>query len=638
MSGHPHQYPPAGGYALPPGTSYSASGAPLLSSQPLAVAAGQPGQAQGYDPYGGYAQMGGPYGAPPPPQQQPQRQQQYAGYSAPHPPPQHAGQHPVQQQQPPHAMHDPAALARVQTPSQYAMHSHPQVQGSPSIAGRQPPLPRQTPPIPPQQQQGAQLVGMQQPGGGGGAPVQPPAPSLATGSGQAGQGQGQASPQMPKARSAMACTLCRRQKMKCEGPEKAPCRRCRAAQVECVFEAPPAAPPRPRAGVVTEAWVESRFNTVEQRISTLEETSSSSLSLVRQQQQQSISPALISDHERRIAQLEAQLYALQLATARQASQVQIPPVYSSPSGGHGPQALEQSGSAGAGYAAAAAFAAPYPPSSATSVGAAGHFVSDVPSGSGSGAGIKHDPEGVDGPAGFDAHREKRWKGDPLLATPASGASASFEPDFIARGVVSEEEAQMCFESYHLTFAHAPTSAAPPQTHLPFDETRRRSPLFLATVISIGARSLSRFDTFHATYREAMRLAHLTFLPYADGGEDLSQLEPDSPPGPAGLGNGGASYIPFVPFGAPGSDAADAPKPRLRTLSLKALMLLGLYHAMPELLVHVWMLGYRFVLPTALLEFDELSEEEKASKVGRTLLNRGRVFLVGYLWLALCVYL
>lgn len=44
--------------------------------------------------------------------------------------------------------------------------------------------------------------------------------------------------------------------MKCEGPEKAPCRRCRAAQVDCVFEAPPAAPPRPRGGGVTEAWVE----------------------------------------------------------------------------------------------------------------------------------------------------------------------------------------------------------------------------------------------------------------------------------------------------------------------------------------------------------------------------------------------
>ena len=106
------------------------------------------------------------------------------------------------------------------------------------------------------------------------APLPPPS---------AGSGT-QASPHMPKARSAMACQLCRRQsasspslsqlarlvvaaqhphlashvraEMKCEGPEKAPCRRCRAAQVECVFEAPPAAPPRPRGTGVTEAWVE----------------------------------------------------------------------------------------------------------------------------------------------------------------------------------------------------------------------------------------------------------------------------------------------------------------------------------------------------------------------------------------------
>lgn len=127
----------------------------------------------------------------------------------------------------------------------------------------------------------------------------------------------------------------------------------------------------------------------------------------------------------------------------------------------------------------------------------------------------------------------------------------------------------------------------------------------------------------------MRLARLTFLPYAHGGgeDDLTQLDPSSPV---------SAFTRFIPFGAPGSDAADAPKPRLSTLSLKALMLLALYHSMPELLVHVYMLGYRFVLPTALLGFDKLSEEEKLSPAGRGMINQGRVFLTGYLWLALYV--
>lgn len=91
-----------------------------------------------------------------------------------------------------------------------------------------------------------------------------------------------------KGRSVIACSLCRKQKvccfvqsvvhlalflcshanlpspiaqqMKCEGPEKAPCRRCRLANVECIFEAPAQTTPRPRAsahGNASESWVDS---------------------------------------------------------------------------------------------------------------------------------------------------------------------------------------------------------------------------------------------------------------------------------------------------------------------------------------------------------------------------------------------
>lgn len=40
-------------------------------------------------------------------------------------------------------------------------------------------------------------------------------------------------------------------------PDKAPCKRCRTAGVECTFEAPPAAAPRARGGGASEAYVEA---------------------------------------------------------------------------------------------------------------------------------------------------------------------------------------------------------------------------------------------------------------------------------------------------------------------------------------------------------------------------------------------
>ncbi|GAA5877477.1 hypothetical protein JCM8547_001085 [Rhodosporidiobolus lusitaniae] len=638
----PPYAPPGNGYGLPL-NPYGQPGTPLLSTQPLASS---------YDPYQQQPHQLAPqyYQQPPPhvqqPQQHPGQQVRLPSVAQGYPPQ-------VQPSRPSSALPDPSGQGgaysngmaqpqRVATPGSYGL-SQASGSASPAVSARAPPTPVM---------QGGQQVG----GAGQGA----------QGGGQAASQQSPQQPQAaPKARSAMACVLCRRQKMKCEGPEKAPCRRCRAAQVECVFEAPPAAPPRPRGGGgVNEAYLEGRLSQFEQRILSLEEASTSQALVVRQQQQQQqqqhnslVSAAAISDHERRLAALEAQLYALQLTVSRQQlpqpsqqpqqqyqqqqqqNQQNLPSMFSSPSNGPGLQALDQFGYATDG---ASSMPAPYAPSGAASASPALKHEPDLASVDGG------DAAGAGG-LGQDGHREKRWKGDSLAASSLGGAvgggmaplSASLggggtggtggEADFIARGVISEEEAVMCFDSYHLTFAHASSASitvTPPQPHLTFEETRRRSPLFLATVISIGARSLSRFATFHATYREAMRLAHLTFLPYADGGEDLSQLDPSSP---------ASSFIPFVPYGAPGSDAADQPKPRMSTLSLKALMLLALYHSMPELLVHVFMLGYRFVLPTAMHEFERLSEEEKMGKQGRTLVNRGRVFLTGYLWLAFYSY-
>ncbi|GAA6031363.1 hypothetical protein JCM8097_005624 [Rhodosporidiobolus ruineniae] len=650
MSQPPYPPPPPGSY----GFSLNAYGAPtqpssappLLSTQPLAGAPPPPGS---YDPYA-YQALAAHY------QQQQQQQQQAHQQQLPQAVPQRVAS----------AGGGGGAAGGVQLPSGYGQPTpHSPVVRPPSARpGSALPDPRAGGQPPPGSAAG--YVGSASP-----AIAVRPAPGSvsggsdvggAGGSGQAGQGG--AASQLPKARSAMACVLCRRQKMKCEGPDKAPCRRCRAAQVECVFEAPPQAPPRPRNGGVSEAWVENRLNQVEQRVTSLEDVSASATAVVARQQHSGppASQASVADHERRIAALEAQLYALQLAAARaqapplpaqqqqqqQQQQQPLPPMFSSPSSGPGLQSLDALGvpppSAGATsvYGTQAFPGAAQQPVPAGQVGAysaspALPMKHEASPSVGLDAGANGGSVGGEG--GAEGHREKRWKGEPLGTDGLGGGGlATGEPDFIARGVISEEEAQMCFDSYHLTFATGPSTAGIPQTHIPFDETRRRSPLFLATVISIGARSLSRYATFHATYREAMRLAHLTFLPYADGNDDLSQLDPSSPPySSAAANSAGSSYTPFVPYGAPGSDSADAPKPRMSTLSLKALMLLALYHSMPELLVHVYMLGFRFILPSALQDFERMSDEEKKGKAGRTLVNRGRVMLVGYLWLAFYSY-
>lgn len=222
----------------------------------------------------------------------------------------------------------------------------------------------------------------------------------------------------------------------------------------------------------------SRIGQVEQRLGALEETTAHSHALVTRQHAQSngsaIQAAQVSDHERRIAQLEAQLYALQLAAARQPpplQQQQMAPMYSQPGLDQGQQlpSLSSSTTVGPyGYSAPSLqhqqqqqLSSPYTPGGAGGLPLpAGtpqpqqqqqdRFDSLNPS-------VKHE---ADGNASFGAegnasngdeaeqHREKRWKGDPLAASgqlPGVGP-ASGEPDFISRGVVSEEEAIMCFES------------------------------------------------------------------------------------------------------------------------------------------------------------------------------------------------
>ncbi|GAA5907820.1 hypothetical protein JCM6882_004566 [Rhodosporidiobolus microsporus] len=75
-------------------------------------------------------------------------------------------------------------------------------------------------------------------------------------------------------RSSAACTFCRKQKMKCEGPASRPCKRCRIAQVECIFDDPAAgvskSTTKVRSNAQAQALLERRVTTIESRLERLE--------------------------------------------------------------------------------------------------------------------------------------------------------------------------------------------------------------------------------------------------------------------------------------------------------------------------------------------------------------------------------
>lgn len=144
----------------------------------------------------------------------------------------------------------------------------------------------------------------------------------------------------------------------------------------------------------------------------------------------SVYPEMISGHERRIAALEQQLYALQLQVAR--SQPPTPQQATPYSAGY---SVQHGGMPGypphnAEYDSPGLPAAPLP----SHLGGTSEYSSPA----------KHESDSAGGPSRLkegdgdepDTHRGKRWKGEP----------GSGEPDFIAGGLVTEEEATMCFES------------------------------------------------------------------------------------------------------------------------------------------------------------------------------------------------
>jgi hypothetical protein len=183
------------------------------------------------------------------------------------------------------------------------------------------------------------------------------------------------------------------------------------------------------------------LSVIDQRVSALEDTSTSIVSTQG-------SSATASDHERRIAALEAQIYALQLqaaqAPASRGPQIDYPhqslssphqasfgtnPSYglTSPANGHSLPPFQQN--------ANISTHSRYNPNSNLK-----HEVDSQGGGSyATDSGLGDYPQQ---PA------TKRWKGDEVGSLSGHRPEESFSdrPDFIQRGVVSEEEAAMCFDS------------------------------------------------------------------------------------------------------------------------------------------------------------------------------------------------
>ncbi|CAE6401834.1 unnamed protein product [Rhizoctonia solani] len=91
-------------------------------------------------------------------------------------------------------------------------------------------------------------------------------------------------PHKPLNRVPRACNACRKQKMRCEGADNPPCKRCRHAHIECMFEKPAR-----EVSAATEQGLE-RIRSLENQVSSIQHTLSELVSTLRNQQQPAPQP------------------------------------------------------------------------------------------------------------------------------------------------------------------------------------------------------------------------------------------------------------------------------------------------------------------------------------------------------------
>ncbi|KAG8762185.1 hypothetical protein FRC11_010572 [Ceratobasidium sp. 423] len=96
-------------------------------------------------------------------------------------------------------------------------------------------------------------------------------------------------PHKPLNRVPRACNACRKQKMRCEGADNPPCKRCRHAHIECMFEKPAR-----EVSAATEQGLE-RIRSLENQVSSIQHTLSELVSTLRNQQSQPVTQPALSN-------------------------------------------------------------------------------------------------------------------------------------------------------------------------------------------------------------------------------------------------------------------------------------------------------------------------------------------------------
>ncbi|KAK4046797.1 hypothetical protein OIV83_005792 [Microbotryomycetes sp. JL201] len=378
-----------------------------------------------------------------------------------------------------------------------------------------------------------------------------------------------------KTRSSIACTNCRRQKMKCEGArEGLPCKRCAAAKIRCTYELGQGSRNRAvRAGVASGDQGESGACTPQRELPP--------------------PPSGLNDsasYERRLAALEVEMSVIRSLVSNVS-----PERYDQPAAGASPEAVMQDDQLVPRFG--------FPPSSRPdAVPTLGATSSCTSHGMHTHTAYQHAP--VSSPsislllnpvpmpdmvrlAGMPkprpSHRVSQLS-DVMKRPKTEEADAT--RDMIGRGLITEEEALLCFDAYMATL-NTPRDARVPEVQLSFEDIRTRSSFLLSVLISVGARAIAHSDSHRTAVVESVRLTQESLL---------------------------------------------LPSPSV--LVVKALVMFSLYNGVSRYCGTVATTVDKLGLPQALLTLRDLPESERHSDKARQLALNGRIFLTTWAWSSL----
>ncbi|KAM0786579.1 hypothetical protein ACM66B_002035 [Microbotryomycetes sp. NB124-2] len=377
-----------------------------------------------------------------------------------------------------------------------------------------------------------------------------------------------------KTRSSIACTNCRRQKMKCEGArEGLPCKRCAAARVRCTYELGQGSRNRAvRAGVASGDHGESGVCTPQRELPP--------------------APLGLNDsdsYDRRLAALEVEMSVIRSLVSNVSPErhEHTTPGASPDTQMYDDQLVPQ-------------FGFPPPPNRRESIATARSYADQA---SHTHAAYQHVP--VSSPsislllnpvpmpdmvrlAGMPKPRQSQRSAamSDVMKRPKTEEADAMR-DMIGRGLIAEDEAILCFDAYLATL-NTPRDNRIPEVPLSFEDIRTRSSFLLSVLISIGARAIAHTDSHRTAVVESVRLTQESLL---------------------------------------------LPTPSI--LVIKALVFFSLYNGTSRYCGMVATTIDKLGLPPALFKLRDLADSERRSDKARELALHGRIFLTTWVWS--CLY-